>query len=171
MSFRLRFLFALPFWLFGRKLDITKELRGEYRVWPTEAEISIVENARYGYLFVLERFRLIYASGFWKHCWKHGWTVVLGAQIYKVKRPLHRWQKFTIVTKPFLWDEKWIYFEQRIESEGKLIASAVISVLFLTKDRKIPTSEVLGVLGIAANPPALPDAVKKFIAAEQALAQ
>lgn len=93
----------------------------------------------------------------------------MGAQIYRVKRPLHRWQKFTIITKPLTWDEKWIYFEQRIESAGKLICSGVISVIFLARDRKIPTEEIMPLVGLPTQLPPLSEAVKKFILAEQEL--
>ena len=169
MSFRFRFFLRLLRWFFQPKLDFTREYRGTYRVWPTEAEISVVENARYGYLLVLERFRLAFSTDLWKICWKYGWTSVMGAQIYKVKRPLRRWQKFTIITKPVTWDEKWLYFEQRIESGGKLICSGVISVIVLAKDRKIPTREVLEHLGVSSQSPPFSEAVKKFILAEREL--
>lgn len=169
MSFRLRLLLRILFWFFQPKLDFTREYRGNYRVWPTEAELKVVENARYGYFFVLERFRLLFCTNLWKICWRNHWTAVMGAQIYKVKRPLHRWQKFTIITKPLTWDEKWVYFEQRIESAGKLICSGVISVIFLAKDRKVPTREILNQIGFNGESPPLSEAVKKFILAEQAL--
>ena len=169
LSFRLRFLLRILRWLFEPDLDIAKEYRAEYLVWPTEAELSVVENARYGYLLVLERFRLVFCGRLWKICWKNGWTTVMGAQIYKVKRPLRRWQRFTIVTQPLYWDDKWFYFEQRIESGGKLVCSAVISVIFLAKDRKIPTAEILGLMGVSPQGRPFSEAVEKFIAAEQAL--
>jgi hypothetical protein len=163
MSYRLRLILKIISWLTGQRLDVLKEYRADYRVWPTEAELSVVENARYGYLLVLERFRFVFATGLWKVCWKRGWTAVMGAQIYRVKRPLHRWQKFTIVTKPLCWDEKWIYFEQRIESGGKLVCSAVISCIFIGKDRKIPTSEILDLVGITTPSPKISESVQRFI--------
>lgn len=169
MSYRLRLLLRIVMWLSRPRFDVTKEYRGEYRVWPTEAEMSVVENARYGYLLVLERFRFIFCSILWKLCLKRGWTAVMGAQLYKVKRPLRRWQRFSIITKPITWDDKWFYFEQRIESSGKLICSAVVSCIFLAKDRKIPTSEILQLLGGPTLSPPFSDAVKKFILASQAL--
>jgi hypothetical protein len=169
MSYRLRLLLKIISWLFGPRLDITKEYRADYRVWPTEAEMSVVENARYGYLLVLERFRFVFSTILWKVCLKRGWTAVMGAQIYKVKRPLHRWQKFTIITKPLSWDDKWFYFEQRIESDGKLICSAVISCIFLAKDRKIPTAEILEIVGVKTPSPELSEAVQKFKAASDSL--
>lgn len=129
MSYRLRLLLRIISWLTQPRFDVTKEYRGEYRVWPTEAELSVVENAKYGYFLVLERFRIIFCSIMWKICMKRGWTAVMGTQIYKVKRPLHRWQKITIITKPLSWDDKWFYFEQRIESSGKLVCSALRSFL------------------------------------------
>jgi hypothetical protein len=169
MSFRLRLFLRIFAWLWGPTLDATKEYRGEYRVWPTEAELSVVENARYGYLLVLERFRFIFATVLWKVCLKRRWTAVMGAQIFKVKRPLRRWQRFTIITKPICWDDKWFYFEQRIESAGKLVCSAVISCIFLAKDRKVPTSEILELVRIQTPSPPLSDVVKKFIQTAESL--
>ena len=93
----------------------------------------------------------------------------MGTQIYKVKRPLRRWQKFSVITKPISWDDKWFYFEQRIESQGKLICSAVIAVMFLGKDRKISPAEVLQHAHILSPSPALSESVKKFIHAAESL--
>lgn len=169
MSYRLRLLLRIISWLSRPPFDVTKEYRGEYRVWPTEAELSVVENARYGYFLVLERFRFVFGSVMWKICMKRGWTAVMGTQIYKVKRPLHRWQKFSIITKSLSWDDKWFYFEQRIESSGKLICSAVVSCIFIARDRKIPTVEILQLIGNQTPSPPFTDAVKKFILAAQSL--
>ncbi|MGZ3650991.1 MAG: thioesterase family protein [Bdellovibrionota bacterium] len=169
MSYRLRLILRILSWLGPPYLDISKEYRGEYRVWPTEAEWRVVENARYGYFLVLERFRFVFCSVLWKICLRRGWTAVMGTQIYKVKRPLHRWQKFSVITKPLCWDDKWFYFEQRIESSEKLVCSAVISCIFLAKDRKIPTAEILQLTGVTAPSPPFSEALKKFIMAEQAL--
>jgi len=169
MSYRLRLILKIISWLLGPSLDATEEYRAEYRVWPTEAELSVVENARYGYLLVLERFRFVFATALWKICLKRRWTAVMGAQIYKVKRPLHRWQKFSIITKPLSWDDKWFYFEQRVESSEKLVCTAVVSCLFLSKERKIPTSEILDLVGIRTPSPKFSDSVQKFIQAVDSL--
>ena len=169
MSYRLRLLLKIISWILRPGLDPTKEYRADYRVWPTEAELSVVENARYGYLLVLERFRFVFATILWKVCLKNRWTAVMGAQIYRVKRPLHRWQKFSIITKPLCWDDKWFYFEQRIESSGKLVCSAVVSCIFVAKDRKIPTSEILSLIGVHSKSPPFSDSVEKFIVAAKSL--
>jgi hypothetical protein len=169
MSYRLRLLLKIISWLLGPSLDVTREYRADYRVWPTEAEFSVVENARYGYLLVLERFRFVFATTLWKICLKRHWTAVMGAQIYRVKRPLHRWQKFSIITQPLSWDDKWFYFEQRIESSGKLVCSAVVSCIFIAKDRKIPTAEILDLVGIKTPSPEFSESVQKFIQAADSL--
>lgn len=169
MSYRLRLLIRIFRWLVEPRLDPMKEYRADYWVWPTEVELSVMENARYGYLLVLERFRLIFGTGAWREFLRRGWTSVMGAQIYKVKRPLKRWQKFTIITKPITWDDKWVYFEQKIVSNEKLICTAVISVIVLAKDRKIPTQEARELFRIPGSSPPFSDAVQKFIQAEQAL--
>ena len=119
MSFRLRLFLRIFAWLWGPTLDATKEYRGEYRVWPTEAELSVVENARYGYLLVLERFRFIFATVLWKVCLKRRWTAVMGAQIFKVKRPLRRWQRFTIITKP-IHQAQWDHGQPRTDCKRQL---------------------------------------------------
>ena len=169
MSYRLRLLLKIISWILRPGLDPTKEYSADYRVWPTEAELKVVENARYGYLLVLERFRFVFATVLWRVCLKNHWTAVMGAQIYRVKRPLHRWQKFSIITKPLCWDDKWFYFEQRIESSGKLVCSAVVSCIFVAKDRKIPTSEILNLIGIQSKSPPFSESLEKFLVAAKSL--
>lgn len=68
MSYRLRLLLKIISWILRPGLDPTKEYQADYGVWPTEAELSVVENARYGYLLVLERFRFVFATILWKIC-------------------------------------------------------------------------------------------------------
>lgn len=171
MSFRIRFLLRMLCWFFQTPLDLTREFRGDYRIWPTEAELRLVEYYRYGYLLVLERFRAVFATGLWKLLVKRRWSAVTGAQIYKVKRPLRRGQRFTITTSPLSWDDKWVYFEQRIESSGKLVCAAVSSVMFLAKDRKIPPTELVQLMGWSLVSPPLSTAVQRFQEAERTLTE
>lgn len=169
MSFRLRLILGILRWLRGPRIDVTKGYRGEYFVWPTEGELRVVENARYSYFLGLERIRPIFATNLWRICRANGWTAVMGTQIYKVKRSLRRWQRFSVITSPLSWDEKWIYFEQRIESRGKPVCNGVIAVIFLGKDRKIPPAEVLALIGVETPSPALSVAVLAFKASAQTL--
>lgn len=170
MSFRIRFLLELFLSLFRDSKAENRAHSVSYRVWPNEAELSIIDNARYAYFFMLGRSNWFAKANFLKTCLRNGRLVVVGCQIFKMKRPLKRFMKFEVRTSPITWDDKWLYFEQEIWANDQLMSSAVVSVIILEKKGKIKPKiavEEAGFPNVVSAP--LSEKVKSFIKVQNQL--
>ncbi len=115
-----------------------------------------MNNGRYLTLMDSGRWDLISQIGLLTHMRKNRWITVLGGATIQFKRPLRPFQRFDLVTRIVGWDAKWFYVEQRFESEGKLVADALVRGIFRAPGKSIPSVDVLAALGHAAPSPTLP---------------
>lgn len=136
------------------------EARLGWRVLPTDLDLNLhMNNARYLSLMDLGRVDLLSRYGLLRLAFRAHWLPVLGAVTIRFFRPLRPWQRYDLVTRVAGWDEKWFYLEQRFESEGKLVARAMVKALVRGPDGSIPTGTLLAQLGIAEASPPLPPEV------------
>lgn len=144
--------------------------RLQLRVLPTDLDPNWhVNNGRYLTLMDLGRIDLVIRIGLLRPVFRHRWMPVLGGAIIRFQRPLALWQRCTLVTRFLGWDEKWMYFEQRFESAGKLCAVAFVRALFRGREGSVPSETFLRASGIAIASPPLPDAVLRWREADAAL--
>jgi acyl-CoA thioesterase FadM len=74
---------------------------------------------------------------------KKKWFPVVGAVEIRYLRSLNPFQKFDLVSRVLTWDKKWIYLEQRFETEGKVMAIARLRALFIGSSGIVSTDEIL----------------------------
>ncbi|HET7025029.1 MAG TPA: thioesterase family protein [Gemmatimonadales bacterium] len=140
------------------------------RVLPTDLDPNWhVNNGRYLTLMDLGRIDLVIRIGFLRVVFRHRWMPVLGGAVIRFQRPLALWQRYDLVTRFLGWDEKWMYFEQRFESAGKVYALAFVRALFRGRDGSVPSAEALRAGGIDGTSPTLPDAVLRWREVDAAL--
>jgi hypothetical protein len=72
-------------------------------------------------------------------------------------------QTFELKTRIVGWDKKWLYVEQIYEVNGVLYAKSVLQGLFHGPQGKVPTQELLKVLGHQGPSPKLPKDVKTWL--------
>jgi hypothetical protein len=91
------------------------------------------------------------------------WYPVVASEIIRFWRSLRPFQVYTLYTKLSYWDDKWIYIEQRFESQGKLCASGIIKGVFKKGRETIPTDVLIKAMHptTMASPP-LPPAIKSW---------
>lgn len=144
--------------------------RLQLRVLPTDLDPNWhVNNGRYLTLMDLGRIDLVIRIGLLGPVFRRRWMPVLGGAIIRFQRPLALWQRCELVTRFLGWDEKWMYFEQRFESAGKVYAVALVRALFRGKEGSVPSEEFLRTVGIELASPPLPDAVLRWREADAAL--
>ncbi|MGH7591786.1 MAG: thioesterase family protein [Gemmatimonadales bacterium] len=140
------------------------------RVLPTDLDPNWhVNNGRYLTLMDLGRIDLVIRIGFLRLVFRRRWMPVLGGAVIRFQRPLALWQRYDLVTRFLGWDEKWMYFEQRFESAGKVCAVAFVRALFRGRDESVPSADVLHAIGVDGASPALPEAVLKWREVDAAL--
>jgi len=138
------------------------ESRVRFHVWPGDLDFfGHMNNGRYLTLMDSGRFDLITRLGLLPHMKENRMISVLGGATIRFKRPLRPFQRFDLITRIVGWDTKWFYIEQHFESEGKLVADALVRGLFRAPGKSIPTKEVLTMLGYTKeSPPLAPHVVE-----------
>ncbi|MCP4269559.1 MAG: acyl-CoA thioesterase [Candidatus Brocadiaceae bacterium] len=104
-----------------------------FRIWPTECELTFVNQARYLTFMEASRLDLMRRTGHLFLLLKNGWGASIAAQYISYKRPLKRFQKFEVTSQIIYWNKKWFYFEHRFLRNGKLMAHAIIKIIVVSK--------------------------------------
>jgi acyl-CoA thioesterase FadM len=111
-----------------------------------------INNGMYFSLFDLGRFDLMIRAGAWDVMRRNGWSPVVQAETITFRKSVVFNQRFTQETRVAGFDERCIYFEQRIVADGEVYASAHIATRLLSKHGPVPNAEILAALG--EQPPA-----------------
>jgi acyl-CoA thioesterase FadM len=139
-----RFLLVAIGSLWRPKLRPDEQSVLDLRVWLTDVDLSVANNAAYFVYFELGRLDLQLRNGFAKMAAKNGWFAPMRSMVVEYWKPLKRFQKFRLVTKVLSWDDDWIYFDHRIERNGVCIASAFCKSMVLGRSGRIaPTAVAL----------------------------
>ncbi len=151
--------------LFSRKpmglLD-TSHLKS--RVWLNDLDNNIhMNNGRYLTLMDLGRFDILIRTGLLPVCLKRRWFPIVGSLKILYLKPLKPFEKFDLKTRIVGWDSKWVYIEQWFEVKGTLCAKAVLQGLFHGPQGKVPTKELLRVLGRKKPTPKLPPDLRQWL--------
>lgn len=133
------------------------------RVGLTDIDYNLhLNNVKY--LKYLERARLenLLANGLlWRMINARVNAVVANTEISYL-RELRTWQRFSVSARIVGWDEKFFYFEQRFESDGKLCTHAFVRLASLHNGKSIPMAQMLERVGLEVLTPPLPEPVLRW---------
>jgi acyl-CoA thioesterase FadM len=132
------------------------------RVWPTDADISVVNNAAYLTYFEMGRVDLQLRTGFTRLALRRGWSAPLGSVVVVFKRPLRRFQRIRLTARLAYWDDRWLYIEHRLERDRDTIATALSKSMILGKDGRIAPAAAISELGYSLPQPPMPAMIEKF---------
>jgi acyl-CoA thioesterase FadM len=122
------------------------------RVLPTDIDIALhVNNGMYFSLMDLGRFDLMVRAGMWDRMRARGWSPVVNLETITFRRSLTLWQAYTIETKIIGFDEKAIFFEQRMVAGGEIYARAYLATRLVSKSGPVANEEIFAETG---RPPA-----------------
>lgn len=126
-------------------------------MWPGDLDFfGHMNNGRYLTLMDSGRFDLITQIGLLPIMKANTWISVLGGATIQFKRPLRPFQRFDLISRIIGWDAKWFYVEQRFESEGKLVADALVRGVFRAPGASVPPGDVVRTVGYQQASPPLP---------------
>ena len=112
----------------------------------------------------LGRVELILQTGLFKKLLQRHWLPVVANVSIQFKRQINPFQRFVLKTRVIGWDKKWLYIEQRFETEQGVAAVGVIKGVFRDRRHSIPTEELLALAGYDGPPPDLTDEVRHMMA-------
>ncbi len=147
------------------------ELLGEsvvrFRVWPNDLDVNLhMNNGRYLTLMDLGRLDLMVRVGILRHLIRQRWRPVAASATIRYRRSLKPFRRFQIRTRLLCWDEQWIFFEQRFESEGRLVALGLIRALLRGSTGNVSTAEILKAVGQTVASPPMPASLALWREAE-----
>ncbi|MDY7024774.1 MAG: thioesterase family protein [Pseudomonadota bacterium] len=127
-------------------LDKTVE---HFRVWPQWVDFNLhINNANY--LVFAERARWLFFmhAGLTKLVMKHKYNFIVAAAEVAYIREIRLMQKFSVETRLFGWDEKYMYIDQFFTRNGKQHAHILIKAAVVKKGKVVPFEEVCQAFGI-----------------------
>lgn len=148
MTRYLRIIIAIVTSKLKPKKTVFDECTYTTRVWPTEVDLRIVNNSVYLFYFELPRWELIFRTDLILAMKKLDCIPLVSSQTIRILRPLKRFQKFKSICKLKYWDEKWVYIEQKIVSQGKLYATGMVKGCFRSPGKSVPTEKLFRAMGI-----------------------
>ncbi|GAB3551046.1 thioesterase family protein [Arthrobacter tumbae] len=133
------------------------------RVQLTDIDIAMhVNNGMYLSLMDLGRFDLMIRSGIWKLMRRKGWTPVVNAETITFRKSLQLGQRYTIETRILGFDERAIYFEQRMVHGGEIYARAYIATRLLSSAGPVSNAEIFEAMGYPPADMVLPEWVHEW---------
>jgi hypothetical protein len=87
----------------------------------------------------------------------------------RFRKSLRAFAKVEMRTRLLGWDTAWFYLEQTLSSRGELVCVAYLRGVFLKGGRRVPVEELLQSIGLEDPSPLLPEALKAWIQADEAM--
>lgn len=149
----LRFLNTIFFSFFrGNLSSATDESVINFRVWITDVDLSVMNNAAIMAVLEMGRLDLIMRSGFYKLALRSKWFFPSRSFNIQFLRPLKVFQKAQLRTRVFHIDDKWIYVEQKIVRDQKDIVICISKNTVKKGRETISTAKIAKALGYSKLP-------------------
>ncbi len=146
----------------GSRRDIMGESHMTFWCLPTDLDMNMhMTNSRYHSFMDLSRIDFMIRNGAWGRVRAAGLYPVLSFSSIRFRRPIRPFQKFAVTSRVVSWDERWIYLEHKVLAGGDTAAITILKCTFLSKEGRIPTDELLGIMGYTGPKPAFTDVLAK----------
>jgi acyl-CoA thioesterase FadM len=146
--------------------DSVSELK--MRVWPGDIDFyPEMNNGRHLTLMDLGRMDLAARSGLIKAAHQNGWGFVVAGASVRYRRKLAPFRLFALRTQLVGMHDRWFYFHQTTERNGRVCSSALVRAAIKSKDGLVPVQEVLAAIGEEYRTMEMPDWVHDWIEAEE----
>ena len=102
------------------------------------------------------------------------WGSVLGSATIRWRLSLKIFQKYELHTQPIGWDNKWFYLDQKIISNGQVVAHAIMKAIFVKKGGSIMAKDLVAMLAddnTSPESPPLSEAILNWNKSEEAMRQ
>ena len=147
---------------FRKNINPDEETSLNFRVWITDVDLSVMNNAAMLAIMEMGRWDLMVRTGFLKHARKNRLYLPLASISAQFRRPLKRFQKLQLKTQLIYWDEKWIYISNRIVRKEKTIAVALAKVTLKKGREQIPFEKIIHEFNWEMKPKKRPKMIDEF---------
>tara|TARA_B110000196_G_C21014841_1_gene599772 strand:- start:417 stop:935 length:519 start_codon:yes stop_codon:yes gene_type:complete len=117
----------------GNPEQITSSLK--IRVWPHDLDPFLeLNNGRYVTLLDLGRFDFVLKIKLHRLLKRKKWSLTVAGTYNEYRHRIKLFQQFTLKTSIIGYDNRWFYFLQKAERNGKIHFSSVVKTAFTSKD-------------------------------------
>jgi acyl-CoA thioesterase FadM len=157
MSRWARFVLTVLRSLFKPRLRVDQDSLLAFRVWPTDADLTLMNHANYLTIMEQGRIDFILRTGFLRFLLRRRWSAVLASITVQYRAPLRRFQRYQLRTRVACWDGQWLFLEHRLSRGMDLVASGLAKIAVLGPSGRIQPADALSAFGLAiATPPRVP---------------
>jgi hypothetical protein len=153
----IRFVLSVLNAIFASRIDVDAISKVRMRVLPNDLDINLhMNNARYLALCDIV---------------PRAWRLLIGGRIIRFRFGLRPFEPFTVLTQILCWDDKWFYFEQRMETK-RGVAAIILSkglVRNTSLGITIPPNEIIQSIGSSRRTSGITPEVAQWLATEELL--
>ena len=121
-----------------------------------------LNNGRYVTLLDLGRYSLGARVNMGSFLKRNKWSLTIVGTYNEYRHRLRLFQRFILQTKVLGYDEKWFYFFQKVERNGKTHMASVVKFTYTSKKGLVVPKEVVSAMGIKYEPNSLPSWIKEL---------
>ena len=121
-----------------------------------------LNNGRYVTLLDLGRFSLGAKVNMVSFLKRNNWSLTIIGTYNEYRHRLRLFQRFILKTKIIGYDEKWFYFFQKVERNGKTHMASIVKFAYTSKKGLVSTKEVITAMDIEYDPNSLPSWIKEL---------
>ena len=121
-----------------------------------------LNNGRYVTLLDLGRYSLGARVNMGSFLKRNKWSLTIVGTYNEYRHRLRLFQRFILQTKILGYDEKWFYFFQKVERNGKTHMASVVKFAYTSKKGLVLPKEVVSAMGIKYDPYSLPSWIKEL---------
>jgi len=163
MNLYFRLFYILFKALLAPGISALSESKLDFRALPTDCDMNLhITNSRYLSFMDLGRTYLMGQLKLLPHLYKRRWGPVIQATELTFLKPIMVGQKFALVTRIIYWDDKYFYMEQRFMVNQQIYALATVKGLFISKQQKIPTHEIIKLVDANIIQPPMPEFIRRW---------
>ncbi len=135
----------------------------EFRVGLLDLDMNL-HLSNHKYLRFMDRCRLEQAvvSGLLHRMMEARCNSVVANTEISYIRELRPYQHFQVHTRILGWDDKYVYYDQRFQSQSKLHTHALLRVVNMYGGKAVSPATVQDITGLALQSPALPEYVQQW---------
>jgi len=150
---------------FQEKLSFDNDYRDKVNliVLPQDIDPFMeLNNGRYVTLLDLGRYSLGARVNMRSFLKRNKWSLTIVGTYNEYRHRLRLFQRFILQTKILGYDDKWFYFFQKVERNGKTHMASVVKFAYTSKKGLVLPKEVVSAMGIKYEPNSLPSWIKEL---------
>ena len=170
MNLLFRFLIVTAVAFFGHRSGLLRTSRLRLYVLLNDLDLNLhMNNGRYLSVCDLGKIDVMIRSGTASIAIRRKWRPLIGGSVIRHRLGMGPFRRFELLTRILCWDDKWFYFQHRIETKRGTAAMAFSKALLHDGERSVSPEEVLAALDIRLTTPPIPDEISEWLLLDEML--